>query len=196
MEYETDDSNKNWVERIKESPRTVSALIIILIVAAAIYAFSGDKTAQDEAAQPVTETTSDEAAQPADTTTPAAGKETAPTVTPVSKEEIAAAVETLPEARKTDVSYVEVAQKGDGLTHLARRATARYLNENAVDFAITNEHRIYIEDYIKDHMQRTPTRIGAEKEISFDLIKAAVESAKTLNEKQLKNLTKYTSALK
>ncbi|MBI3255732.1 MAG: hypothetical protein HYZ63_02065 [Candidatus Andersenbacteria bacterium] len=195
MEYETDDSNKNWVERVKESPRTVSALIIILIVAAAIYAFSGDKAPQEEAAAPVTPETAqtEEMAAPA---TPEAGTSTAPDVTPVTKEQIAAAVETLPEARKTGTAYVEVAQKGDGLTHLARRATSRYLNENTVDFAVTNEHRIYIEDYIKDHMQRTPTRIGAEKEISFDLIKAAVESSKTLNEKQLKNLTKYTSALK
>ena len=100
------------------------------------------------------------------------------------------------EARKTETAYVEVAQKGDGITHLARRATARYLSENTVDFTVTNEHRIYIEDYIKDHMQRTPTGIGAEKEISFDLIKDAVESAKTLNERQLKNLSKYTYALK
>lgn len=195
MEYETDDSNKNWVERIKESPRTVSALIIILIVAAAIYAFSGDKAPKQEAGQPTGQGT-ETATEPTATPAPATSASTTPVVTPVTKEQIAATVKALPEARKTATSYVEVAQKGDGITRMARRATSRYLNDNAVDFAVTNEHRIYIEDYIKDHMQRTPTHIGTEREISFDLIKAAVESAKTLNGKQLKNLTKYTSALK
>lgn len=194
MEYETDDSNKNWVERVKESPRTVSALIIILIVAAAIYAFSGDNTTKEEAGEPVAQEES-QTEEVAATPAPEAGT-TTPAVTPVTKEQIAAAVETLPEARKTDTAYVEVAQKGDGITHMARRATSRYLNENTVDFAVTNEHRIYIEDYIKDHLQRTPTHIGTEREISFDLISDAVASAKTLNDKQLHNLTKYTSALK
>ncbi|MBI3251618.1 MAG: hypothetical protein HYZ62_01770 [Candidatus Andersenbacteria bacterium] len=196
MEYETDDSNKSLADRLRESPRTVSALIIILIVAAAIYAFSGS-TPEEAAAPSTTEAavTSDvPSASPAAEGTVA--QEAAPTPAAVTKEEIAATVEALPEARKTETAYIEVAQRGDGITHLARRATARYLGENTVDFTVTNEHRIYIEDYIKDHMQRTPTRIGAEKEISFDLIKDAIESAKTLNEKQLKNLSKYTYALK
>ena len=42
MADDFEDDNGGILKRLKESPRTVSALIIILIVAAAIYAFSGD----------------------------------------------------------------------------------------------------------------------------------------------------------
>lgn len=195
MEYETDDSNLNWWQKVKESPRTVSALIIILIVAAAIYAFSGDQTKTEEQAavpaeqvEEATPTTSEEAAAPA----PSSVTE----VTPVTQEAMVAAARSLPEARKTDTAYVEVAQKGDGLTHLARRATARYLAENNAGYTVTKEHQIYIEDYIKDHLTRHPVKVGQEETISFDLIKDAVAAAGQLSETQLKHLTKYTSALK
>src|SRR3989344_3352994 len=53
MEYEEENTteDESLFDRIKESPRTVSALIIILIVAAAIYAFSGNEAdLQDELA--------------------------------------------------------------------------------------------------------------------------------------------------
>jgi hypothetical protein len=55
-----------FIQRVKESPRTVSALIIILIVAAAIYAFSGEETGQRVAQQGNEETavTKDEAVVP------------------------------------------------------------------------------------------------------------------------------------
>ncbi len=74
MEYDTDDTNEsgNWLDRIKQSPRTVSALIIILIVAAAIYAFSGNKQ------------NGDEQALNSATPTPATQEEAAATATPAS----------------------------------------------------------------------------------------------------------------
>lgn len=201
MEYETDDANQSWFDRVKESPRTVSALIIILIVAAAIYAFSGE---QPEVAQvPEGENTTQEQEgespteapeAPSSPTTPAApGTQTTPT--PVSKESLEESAKALPKAEKTDSGYVEVAEAGDSITRLARRATARYLAENTVDFAITNEHRIYIEDYIKDQMGSRGVSIGQSETISFDILKEAVESAKQLNDAQLRNLSRYTYVL-
>ena len=102
----------------------------------------------------------------------------------------------LPEARTTDSAYIEVAQKGDGLTHLARRAATRYLADHEAGYQVTNEHRIYIEDYVRKHMEKGHVALGAEKTISFDLVKQAVEAAGKLTPKQLNNLTQYTGALK
>lgn len=193
---DADYEEGSFIDRIKESPRTVSALIIILIVAAAIYAFSGD-----EAIAPTGET--DQAAVPteqADSSeeTPAAEEsdqgKAAPTAA-VTKAQIKDEAAKLPEPRKTDSAYVEVAQAGDGVTHLARRATTRWLAENQAGYDVTNEHRIFVEDYIKDRIGSRGLSLGEEQEISFELVQEAVNAAKELNENQLRNLTHYTSAL-
>lgn len=204
MEYEQ-DSNKNdeeggFVQRVKESPRTVSALIIILIVAAAIYAFSGDNqqpavtmngegttTEETPGAEPTPE-----GQEPTGEISPAP---TAAAPAPVAPETISEQARTLPEARRTDAGYVEVAQSGDGVTHLARRATTRFLSENTVDFAMTNEHRIFIEDYIKDNVGSQRLALGEEATISFDLIREAVAAAGQLNDQQLQNLSQYSYVL-
>lgn len=180
------------MERIQESPRTVSALIIILIVAAAIYAFSGrqdpnanpDTTPQvNEAGETITEEGEDEEdATP--TSTPADG--TSPTQQPPKE---------LPQARKTDSGYEEVAQPGDGVTHLARRATSRWIQENQAGYDVSKEHQIYIEDYIQKKVAKRGLSIGETQTISFDLVKEAVDSAKNLSESQLKNLSQYTYVL-
>lgn len=204
MEYDADDTNQsgNWFDRIKQSPRTVSALIIILIVAAAIYAFSGNKQNDEQPLAPEETQTAEETPAPSgemaaeETKTPQATTEVKATpLTKVSKSDLKTTAEKLPESKKTDTAYVEVAQKGDGLTHLARRAATRYLSENEVGYEVTNEQRIYIEDYVRKHMAKGHVSIGSSHEISFDLIKDAVEKAGQLNEKQLRNLTKYTHAL-
>jgi hypothetical protein len=195
MEYEQDNQDQGGlIERIKESPRTVSALIIILIVAAAIFAFSGDQDQQEEVAiDQEAITTAEEAASPAAQTVEETAGALAPE--PVEREVLAEQEQALPEATTTDEGYVEVAEAGDGITHLARRATTRYLNENTTDYAVTNEHRIYIEDYIKDRLGSRPLALGETQTVSFDLIGEAVAAAGQLNESQLRNLTQYTYVL-
>ncbi len=208
MEYEQQPNpDDGFMNRVKESPRTVSAVIIVLIVAAAIYAFSGNDSqqiAQEETGAPEenVELSADETAQKEATSTPEQSSDKQPaaaadsaTPAPVDKSALMEDSKTLPEARTTDTAYVEVAQTGDGLTHLARRAATRYLADREAGYAITNEHRIYIEDYIRKHVDQHPVSIGMEETISFDLIKEAVESAGKLTEPQLKNLTKYAHVL-
>ncbi len=209
MEYEQQQNQEDgFMNRIKESPRTVSAVIIVLIVAAAIYAFSGnnqDQTAVlDEGAVTEQETeqqaneqnaSEDAATQEEGTQEETASQQPAATPTPIDKSALMEEGKALPEARTTDTAYVEVAQRGDGLTHLARRAATRYLAERETGYQVTNEHRIYIEDYIQKRLAQRPVTIGMEESVSFDLIKQAVEAAGQLNEMQLKNLTKYTHAL-
>lgn len=196
MEYEQQQNqDDNFMNRVKESPRTVSAIIIVVIVAAAIYAFSGNNQQNNEVALNSPETTPEASATPApEKKEEVKGAMTTPK--PVDKAMLSESAKKLPEARTTDSAYIEVAQKGDGLTHLARRAATRYLADHETSYSVTNEHRIYIEDYIRKHMEKGSVAIGAEKTISFDLVKQAIESAGKLTPKQLKNLTKYTSALR
>ncbi len=188
------ESDGGLLARVKESPRTVSALIIILIVAAAIYAFSGEQpqepagTIDEEVALGTEGLLEDEEVLEEEmvksTRTPQVAAAT-----------FAQQVQELPPAQKVAEGYVETAQPGDGITHVARRATIRWLAENTADYEVTKEHRIYIEDYIQNRIGTQGLALGEVQSISFDLIKEAVTAAKQLNEQQLKNLGKYTHAL-
>lgn len=192
----------SFIERLRESPRTVSALIIILIVAAAIYAFSGEDGSKQKGGD-----TGQGAVLATDFPTPDSqtgnGAIDDTNKNSQAAETVAGQTETnnvnqptVAEARRTERSFVEIAEAGNGVTHLARKATNRWLSENQTNYSITDEHRIFIEDYIKDNIGSRGLSLGEEIEISFDLIAEAVEAAGQLNETQLKNLSQYTSALK
>jgi hypothetical protein len=210
-DYDTKEEG-GLIDRIKESPRTVSALIIILIVAAAIYAFSGDSNPQnrdtlegvavtEKAEDGETNENDDQATTDADTNNDGAESEKAQasdinttegkTVTDKKTESIPTA-----EPQRTASSFIEVAQAGDGITHLARKASARWLSENQAGYAVSDEHRIYIEDYIQNDLGTRGLEMGEQMEISFELIQEAVAAANELNEDQLSSLSQYTSVLK
>jgi hypothetical protein len=186
-----EQSTGGIIERLRNSPRTVSTIIVILIIAGAIFAFS------DRGARP---SPSPEAATPEGEETEAPGA--APEVTPggetprekgtpeVTKAPPQPAA--LPEPSETADAYAEVAAKGEGVTHLARTSADRYLEANAPDFQVTNEHRVFIEDYLKDRTGRAPLEIGETRTFSKDLIREAVEASKELTDAQLRNLQKYS----
>lgn len=98
----------------------------------------------------------------------------------------------LPEPIVREGKYVEKAEKGEGMTHLARRALSRYLEQNPQDFEVTAEHKVYAEDYIVKKIGADWLDLGQEKEISIELIGQALESAKELSPEQLNNLTQYS----
>lgn len=83
------------------------------------------------------------------------------------------------------------AQAGEGVTHLARKALAQYLVANP-DSVLTREHKIYIEDYIKDRTSNDFLEIGQSKTFSNDLIQEAIQASKALNQNQLKNLEQFS----
>lgn len=195
MEYEENGEQPGFWERLKESPRTVSALIIILIIAAGIYAFSGDEAAVTQEGEEMM--SEEEVAEEADEETEelVAATPTA-TLAPVDQQSLTEEVlEELPQAEVTGEGYMETAQTGDGMTHLARRAAARWLSENQTDYQITNEHRIFIEDYVQKKMGSPRLGRDEQKTISFGLIEEAVTAAGQLNDRQLRNLSQYTHAL-
>lgn len=178
-----EQSTGGIIERLRNSPRTVSTIIVILIIAGAIFAFS-DRGARPSPspggpATPAGEQATVTPEEPEATASPEAAKETPPEAP-------------LPQPSENAESYTEVAEKGEGVTHLARKAAARYLQANPPDFQVTNEHRIFIEDYLKDRTGRTPLALGATQPFSKDLIRGAVEASKKLTDAQLTNLQKYS----
>lgn len=177
-----DEQNKEGgvVERLRNSPRTVSTIIVILIIAGAIFAFSDKK---QNGASPSTEPTAEEPQASASPSDKAASSATA-------KPEAVKATP-LPEAKETAEAYTEVASRGQSVTKLARIATKRYIDANSSEKGLSNEQRVYVEDYLKDQIQRKPLAIGAEVTFSKDAVKNGIEASKKLTDAQLKNLQKY-----
>jgi len=96
----------------------------------------------------------------------------------------------IPEGRKEGSQIIEKAAPGDGVTHLARRALGDYLEDHSQD--LTNEHKIYIEDYLKDNIGSKSLEVGEEITFSEDLIKEAIDASLELTPEQLQNLEQYS----
>ena len=110
------------------------------------------------------------------------------------KSDIKTGVVVTPElSRETETSFVEQAEAGNGTTHLARRALAHYLEKNP-DSSLTAEHKVYIEDYLRKNVGYTGT-VTTKTSVNSTrtLINQAIEKSKTLNDKQLQNLKKYSA---
>ncbi len=174
---------KDWIQ---ENLRIIVSVFIVAAIALGIYSYSQR-----------TQTLSDDGSTLLDTngteTSVTGDQGTTPTDTTV-KGEVKPGVTVTPElSRETETSFVEQAQRGDGTTHLARRALAHYL-EKETDSSLTPEHKIYIEDYLRKnapHAGAVTTRTSIE--FSKSLISQAIEKSKTLNDKQLQNLKKYSA---
>lgn len=95
-------------------------------------------------------------------------------------------------SQETESSFIETAGKGDSLTKLARKSLADYL-EKKTDSSLTPEQKIYIEDYLRKSVtHKGGVQIGTSVEFSKSLIENAIAKSKNLNERQIKNLHKYT----
>ena len=84
------------------------------------------------------------------------------------------------------------ASKGEGATHLARRALKEYIKDKGLKDALKAEQKIYIEDYLqKNSGSPKSMEIGQEISFSRDLMEEAVQNAQNLSDAQLQNLQKY-----
>jgi hypothetical protein len=177
------------VERLRNSPRTVSTIIVILIIAGAIFAFSDKK---QEGAKPSTEPTTEEPQNSAESSASPSDKAVlSATAKPGSSIKETPKATPLPEAKETAEAYTEVAQRGQSVTKLARIATKRYIDANSSEKGLSNEQKIYVEDYLKDQIQRKPLAVGTEITFSKDAVRKGIEASKKLTDAQLKNLQKY-----
>lgn len=170
---------KQWIQ---DNLRIIISILIVVAIAAGIYSYS------KRAESPLT-------------------KDSNQTIEKIGDEEISAILEkeksTQPEiiekkekenqisSQETENSFIEVAARGEGRTHLARRALANYL-EKSPDSSLSPEHKIYIEDYLRKNTNgKGGIHKGSSVEFSKVLIQDAISKSKNLNQNQLKNLHKY-----
>jgi hypothetical protein len=181
---------KQWLQ---DNLRIIISVVIVVVIAAGIYSYS-NRTITPEVKEQLSQEeqgaiAGDENA--AEENGAAAKGETQETAknAPVQKQEnMTSSTAT---SQETDKSFVETAARGDGTTKLARRALANYLEKNP-DSALTPEHKIYIEDYLRKNASfKGRVSIGTSVEFSKDLINQAISKSKSLNQNQLKNLHKY-----
>ena len=167
---------KRWFQ---DNLRIIISIVIVIFIAGGIYSYS-----KREAVTVV----NDEESIAAEEGSTAALSDDKSSVTgsktTVSAEDM---------SKETESSFIETAVKGDGLTVLARKAAANYLEKNP-DSTLTKEHKIYIEDYLRKNVGHTGgVRVGTSVEFSKDLIQKAISQSKNLNERQLQNLQKYSA---
>ena len=196
------DTVKKW---IRDNLRVIISVVIVVVIAGGIYSYSKRSEAPQEAAETQTgdleqlieEENSLESEEAA---AEKSGEETAPSEektaeTKGTEEKIETEEEqvtSVATSKETEKSFIETAQKGEGVTHLARRALSDYLEKNA-DSELTAEHKIYIEDYLRKKVSfNQRVFVGTTVEFSKDLVKEAITESKKLDAAQLENLHKYT----
>lgn len=182
FEESSADQAKAWVQ---ENLRIIVSVFIVAAIALGIYSYSQRTQLVSDDTNTLLETKKSETS--VSTTDNKQGQDT------VKAEVKNNVVVTAELSRETETSFIEQAERGNGKTHLARRALAHYLEKNA-DSSLSGEQKVYIEDFLRKNTSyqgavTTKTSI----EFSKDLIKQGIEKSKTLNDRQLQNLKKYSA---
>lgn len=194
-EGDTWERARTWVQ---DNLRVILSVLIVALIAVGIYNYS--KKPAEEQASLTDQIVGEESLgieQPTDNQNQNAAVEVQQGEKKdqvVVKDEAKPQVEVKSEtkAEKTSEGYTVQAARGDGLTHLARKALREYLVANP-DAALTKEHKIYIEDYLQKHIARGRLNPGDSRVFSDSLIKDSIAKTKALNESQLRNLQKYSA---
>ncbi len=184
---------RKWISKYGSS--VILPIIALLILAGGIYLYSSQKSdqpginlAQDEQNQ----LTEQEILDMIEQGSLEEGQEESQETTESATGEKEAIDQIIPEEVTDQGEAIKVkAGAGDGITHLARYALREYLKENPQE--LTNEHKIYIEDYLKDQIGSRPLKVGEELSFSKSSIEQAINAANQLTDQQLKNLEKYSA---
>ncbi len=177
LQEEAGDKATAWVQ---DNLRVIVSVFIVAAIALGIYSYSGRNANTDMVGSgSATEETTD----------------TENALSEIAKKNVAVTEQKTPVelSRETETSFIESAEKGNGSTHLARRALSNYLEKNP-DSSLSREHKVYIEDYLRknaDH--KGSVKIGTSIEFSKTLIDSAISKSKMLNDRQLENLKKYSA---
>lgn len=108
----------------------------------------------------------------------------------LDEEESVELVEVIETNSGTAIEIIQSAEPGDGVTHLARKSLKKYLELNP-GIQLKNEHKIYIEDYLKDKVGSQPLEIGDTIRFSTNDISLAIDEALSLTDAQVQNLSQY-----
>ncbi len=178
LEEESGDKATAWVQ---DNLRVIVSVFIVAAIALGIYSYSGRNANTDT-------DTLGSGSSTEDTTTPGNGTEN------TIKKDGVTTIKTTPVeiSKETETSFIETAERGNGTTHLARRALQNYLEKNP-DSALSKEHKIYIEDYLRKNIpQKGGVKTGTSVEFSKALIDQAISHSKTLSDRQLEHLKRYS----
>ena len=178
------------------SKTTLTWLILILVlIGAGIYLFQTGKIEKAEWLGKLKETAeAPQEAQPEEKVKEPKEEEKKEEEVPEAPEEERAPEEKeIPVIEERETAYIVRAEKGEGITHLARKALKRYLSQEKGEFKLTPEHKIYIEDYIQNRLGKRWLNLGEEMSISKDLIREAINSSQELTEIELENLTQFSA---
>jgi len=191
--FEDDEEEGSTIGQwLKDNMRIIVSILIVVAIAGGVYSFSKRSEAPTQKSKTASVETKKDSSNSGDNSKEIAledkTNETAPAEAATANK--AEKVSSASTSQETESSFVETAGKGDGTTHLARRALANYLEKNS-DSSLTAEHKIYIEDYLRKQAGKKKVGIGTSVEFSKDNIQKAIEKSKGLSEKQLKNLHKY-----
>jgi hypothetical protein len=213
MEYNENESEMNEIENededeeqeegtmkqwLQDNLRIIISVVIVVIIAAGIYSYSNrsiaptttEENSQEQLQENLAsngENSDQNTSKPATEENKNQNQNAAKTETQKQTDQTSSVAT----SQETGSSFVETAARGDGTTKLARRALANYLEKNP-DSALTPEHKIYIEDFLRKNIShKGRVTMGQSVEFSKDLIQKAIGSSKNLNERQLKNLHKY-----
>jgi hypothetical protein len=184
------DKTKNW---LKKNSSIILAIVIIILLGVGIYAYSKKTQTPpysfEEEPTETLETQNNEGL--AEVTEGEEAEEQTQTELEI-KEGEQGIIKNSEKTKETDKEViVETAQKGDGITHLARRALAKYLEKTGGDPELTKEHKIFIEDYLQNRTGNEWLNVGETRSFSIDLIKEAVQEAKKLNQQQLEKISQF-----
>ncbi|HRY82235.1 MAG TPA: hypothetical protein P5232_00805 [Candidatus Moranbacteria bacterium] len=176
QESTTQGKIKEWLE---DNMRIIVSILIVILIAGGIYSYS--KRTESPRSSESNIAISEEGVSSEKNGSNAISENK-------SSEEKTSSIAT---SQETENSFVEAAGKGDSQTTLARKALADFLEKNP-DSALTAEHKIYIEDYLRKNAgHKGKVLVGTSIEFSKDLIRDGISKSKNLNDNQLKNLHKY-----
>ncbi|MBC7074336.1 hypothetical protein H5T58_03105 [Candidatus Parcubacteria bacterium] len=101
------------------------------------------------------------------------------------------------QAPQSETKYEEIAQKGEGITHLARRALKRFLEEkgNALGIKLSPGQKLYVEDYLQKKIGGYWLFLGEKISFSEQLIKEAIDHALSLTPIQIEHLNQMAQAV-
>jgi hypothetical protein len=178
MEENFEETKGKITQWVQDNLRIIVSILIVVAIAGGIYSYS-------KRTESLLIDNSNQAIENTDNEKVPAILENGKTVQPEITEKTAVT------SQETEQAFIETAAKGEGRTHLARRALANYLEKNA-DSSLLPEQKIYIEDYLRKKAGGFGSlHIGSSVEFSKSLIQEAISKSKDLNQSQLNNLHKY-----
>ncbi len=180
---ETSGAERVWAWLTENFSSVILPILAVVVLAAGIYFYSTGRTLQNIPADNIKATAT------AGAPTQPSGTEQKPVTTAAPNGQAPAAVSA---AAAGDV-IAEIAQPGNGVTHLARRALKDYLTNHSDAPTLAKEHKIFIEDYLKRKTGSQPLEIGQKLSFSTNLISEAIAASQHLSPQQLKHLSIYAA---